>query len=671
VNRTARYIPLLLLVFISRLLWGQSLSQVEASTVRKPYLRVGAYGMFAQNYHDSKGNVYCCDVGCGVFGNGTGKGLGFGLLLDAPVIPMLEISARIGYGDRSGDLGFSTTSDPVVLDPKYDNYPNLYTEHHYTATLPQVLGELGVKINPFEDFPIYLRTGFHVNLPLEGGTSYEQTDEITSPDGVTWNETKTTMRTVGNGEIKNMSTSFGVHGGIGYPFPLSDVLTAAPEFNYYYPLTEMKDDFDWKLKFWQAGVAIRWNFIEEEPAPPPPPPPPPPIVVEKKPEPVPPQPYIGLASDEVIKVVETNVTETFPLLPYVFFDSASSAISSRYQTATSRAQFDEGGLPHNSLGAYYYMLQVVASRLAAKPDAKLTITGTTDGKEVSKGELTNLSRTRAEAVRDYLTNTWNIDPARIKVSTASVPTFPSSLKESAGSEENRRVEISSNDESIMAPIVHEQFKEYEITPKALPFSASVRTFAPAKDWTFRITAGAEEIHTMTGKGEPPQTLSWKLDNATAERIARKVQSKENFKCELSVKDETNTVGKTGIELPVEKTIFPFELSRLSLVVFDFDKADITPVNQKMVRSFVAKNIQQNSTVAITGTTDAMGELDHNKELSTSRAFSVHELIKKENPVAEITKVQGNGPNESPEMNNTPEGRYYCRTVTVQVQTPLK
>lgn len=649
--------------------FAQSISELEDQTARKVYLRVGAYGGFGTTYHDSKGNVYCCELGCGTFGSGSGKGLGIGILLDAPLIPMLEFTARLGYGDRSGDLGFAQNNKLTVLDPTADEYTQLQTEHHYEATLPNVLGELGVKFTPLEDFPIYLRTGFHVNLPLDGGTSYKQSDEIVSPGGVTFDETKQVTRPVGSGEIVGLQTSFGVHGGLGYPFPLSDVLTAAPEFSYYFPLTEMKDDFDWKLKFWQAGVAIRWNFLEELP-PPPPPPPPPPIVV-KKAEPVPPQPFIGLASDETVRVVETNVTETFPLLPYVFFDSASSAISSRYQTSPSRAGFDEANLPHNSLGTYYYMLQVVASRLADKPDAKITINGTTDGKEVPKGELTPLSRSRAEAVKNYLTSTWNIDESRIKVGTSSVPTFPSSLKESAGSEENRRVEIFANDESILAPIVHEQFKEYEITPKALPFVASVRTFAPAKSWKLRVTAGSDEIYSTSGTGEPPQNLAWNLDNAAAERIAKKVQTKETFNCELSVTDETGTTGKKEIALPVEKTIFPFELSRLSLVVFDFDKADITPTNQKMVRSFVAKNIQQNSTVAITGTTDAMGELDHNKELSTARAFSVHELIKKENPVAEITKVQGNGPNESPEMNNTPEGRYYCRTVTVQVQTPLK
>ena len=58
-------------------------------------------------------------------------------------------------------------------------------------------------------------------------------------------------------------------------------------------------------------------------------------------------------------------------------------------------------------------------------------------------------------------------------------------------------------------------------------------------------------------------------------------------------------------------------------------------------------------------------------VATSRAFAVHKLNKEENSIAEITKVEGIGPTYSAEMNSTPEGRYYCRTVTVQVQTPLK
>ncbi len=91
----------------------------------------------------------------------------------------------------------------------------------------------------------------------------------------------------------------------------------------------------------------------------------------------------------------------------------------------------------------------------------------------------------------------------------------------------------------------------------------------------------------------------------------------------------------------------------------------------MVSTFVARSIKPSSESRITGSTDRLGELDHNQELSQARADAVAKLVKAENPDAKLTEVKGIGPAEQIEMNSTPEGRYYCRTVTVQVQTPLQ
>lgn len=634
----------------------------------KSKLSVGAYGAFTATQHTSKGNVYCCETGCGEFGDGTGSGPAFGILLEAPVMPMIEVGARIGYADRSGDLGFALNSKLIVLDPQADQYTNLTTNHFYTATVPQVIGELVGKLTPWEDFPIYLRAGGFIAFPLEGGSRYEQTDKIVSPSGITYPTTHRTDRPAGAGAINGLATSFGVQGGLGYPFPLSDVLSAAPEISYFLPLTEVKEDFAWKISAVQAGIVLRWNMLEEVPPPPPPPPPPSPKPAPvAKAEPMPPQPYVGLANDDTIKVVETTVTETFPILPYIFFDSASADISSRYDKQANR-NFTESELPHTSLGAYSHILNIVGSRLA-NSNAKVTITGTTDGHEA--GNSKSLAVARAEAVKSFLTSTWSIDPSRIKVVSSAAPTYPSSSNDQAGVEENRRVEIASEDENILKPIVHEKFKEFAITPKAMPFITSVRVFAPAKEWKFTVRAGSKELYSTSGSGEPPPSLLWKLDLAAAQNIASSIDRNADFKCELAVTDKDGVNGISTITLPVEKKIYPFELSRLSLVVFDFDKAEISSDNKKMVSTFVARTIREGSEVGITGTTDAMGELEHNKELSEDRAFAVHELIKKENAIAHVTEVKGIGPRTEPELNATPEARYYCRTVTVQVQTPLE
>ena len=132
-------------------------------------------------------------------------------------------------------------------------------------------------------------------------------------------------------------------------------------------------------------------------------------------------------------------------------------------------------------------------------------------------------------------------------------------------------------------------------------------------------------------------IAWKLDRTAAEKLAANVKGSEKLNVTLDVNDKNNITGSSSTVLPATMETNPFELSRLSLVVFDFDKADINATNKKMVSEFVAKTIHDGSTVSITGTTDAMGELDHNKELSTSRAFAVHKLIKEENGEFESAK----------------------------------
>ena len=382
---------------------------------------------------------------------------------------------------------------------------------------------------------------------------------------------------------------------------------------------------------------------------------------------------MGLAEPKAVSVYETTVTETFPILPYIFFDSASTTISPRYHVIAPSEQktFAEGALPHNSLGAYYHILNIIGKRMSEKLEGSITLNGTTDGREVPTSATKELANSRAESVKKYLTDVWGISPERIEVKSSKNPTIPSSIKDTAGIAENRRVEIIAEDESLLSPIVHAQFKEYAITPESVPFAMSVRASAPITSWKLDVGAHNKNIYSVGGAGEPPAVIAWKLGNPDAEKIAASIKGSEKLTCALDVTDDRGITGSSTVDLPATLESNPYELSRLSLVVFDFDKADINNANKKMVSEFVSKTIHDGSTVSITGTTDAMGELDHNKELSTSRAFAVHKLIKDQNAVAEVTKVEGIGPTYSPEMNSTPEGRYYCRTVTVQVQTPLK
>jgi outer membrane protein OmpA-like peptidoglycan-associated protein len=113
------------------------------------------------------------------------------------------------------------------------------------------------------------------------------------------------------------------------------------------------------------------------------------------------------------------------------------------------------------------------------------------------------------------------------------------------------------------------------------------------------------------------------------------------------------------------------LSRLSLIVFDFDQASINKQNERMISQFVKKSLYPASTITITGSTDNLGELKHNQKLSEDRAFHVRDLVLEDKPDSKITSTKGIGPSELLYDNHLPEGRYYCRTVRLEVETPIE
>lgn len=680
-NELKKYTLLLFsFLFITSSLFAQSKKGIDplrtdATTTEKPIaFRFGLYGNASKNYHNSQAHVFCCEDGCGVFGNGTGSGMNIGLIFEKPLVKMIDLALTFGYADRSGDFGVARVGNMPVLDEASGKYVTLQRQHSFTASLPELIGTLGVRFTPIKTFPIYLGAAFAYSMPLSSSSNYEQTEEIISPSGVVYPETHTNFKIVGAGVIQNIKGAFGARGAIGYPLPLGKDISAAPEASYYLPITKTRDDFQWKIASLEYGVAIRYNIYKAEPPPPPPEPPPPPPPPPPAPKPEPPVADVMTASPQQIQIVETIVTETFPILPYIFFDSSSATLSSRYQqlASTETTAFRNRELPHSSLEAYYQILNIIGDRLSNDPSQKITITGTTDGEEAgSAKDATSLSKARAQVVKDYLASVWNIADDRIAVKTAASPKNPSTKKFDEGVEENRRVEITSDDGKILEPVIHEHFSRYEGTPKQVPFVLKASGKQTISNWEMKIDAATATLYQTGGSGNPPSSFDWKIADADLAPIAKAADANKNVAASLTVKDAAGLDNTKLYEIPTTKSRYPFELSRLSLIVFDFDKSDISGQNKEMVKTFVAHSIRPNSDVQIHGSTDRLGELDHNQELSQSRADAVAKLVRAENPDAKLTEVKGIGPAEDASLNATPEGRYYCRTVTVQVQTPLE
>jgi outer membrane protein OmpA-like peptidoglycan-associated protein len=109
----------------------------------------------------------------------------------------------------------------------------------------------------------------------------------------------------------------------------------------------------------------------------------------------------------------------------------------------------------------------------------------------------------------------------------------------------------------------------------------------------------------------------------------------------------------------------YKIEKFSLILFDFDKATIEGINKKIVE-FMRRRIQPNSEIEIIGYTDRTGTPEYNKQLSKRRADAVKEALNRPDVVA-----IGVGQERLLYDNNLPEGRFYCRTVEVNVKTRIK
>jgi outer membrane protein OmpA-like peptidoglycan-associated protein len=273
------------------------------------------------------------------------------------------------------------------------------------------------------------------------------------------------------------------------------------------------------------------------------------------------------------------------------------------------------------------------------------------------------------AVKKYLRERWGIDDQRIRTGSVDVPAIVSNDEYREGREENRRVEIGSNTPSLLAPVVHERFLEYSPLQREQDFSVQVLRRERAVRWTIDVMRGDRVIATKQGAAPFPDRVPVAVDSSVMIALGREIQPSDSLQGRVRVTQDDGSVVEAWCRFPIRKSQNTYELSRLSLIVFDFDRADITPVNKDMMQRFVREAVRPQSRISIVGSTDRLGEADHNKTLSQNRADAVKAFIVQTRPGANIDGCVGVGASRLPYDNDVPEGRYYCRTVAITVQTP--
>lgn len=613
------------------------------------------------------------DPDCGAFSNGVSPGIFAGLTGDYAVLgDVLEIGAGLTFQQRPARLTVSTQAGFEVLDPISQKYVPMVRENVFESTLGYVAFEFNIRSRPLADLPIFIRATFDAGNPLVNST-YDQTEEIVSPDAVLFPDGRK-IRTTGQGDFPGLGTSLGVGGGIGFVYDLTKSVEIAPEVSYRYGINSVTSATTWNQSWIGIGIGLRYRMREAETPPPPPPPPAPEPepIVERIPEPEPAPAVIASLSTAPLEIRETVVTQTFPLLPYIFFDSAAVELADKYTFTDATASFDEKGLQKETLPIYYRMLDIVGARMRSMAGAKLIVTGTTDaGEGATPDERAAIATSRAQNTAAYLRSRWGVPADRLIVRAAAKPTNPSRQTYIEGAAENRRVELTSNEEALLGPVVHTRFNEYVPVQARHDFSTSIRNPERAERWNLSVVHDEAVVGTKSGKLLPPEVLSFDLSQEMTNKLGPVTGSIDTLVATLSVEQIDREPALATAQFPLRKTVSNYEVSRLSLIVFDFDKSDISEQNREMMQRVVKAATGQGSTARIVGTTDKLGERDHNMELSLDRAKSVESFVRSIAPSLEIQEVRGVGPDQIPYDNSLPEGRFYCRTVSLQITTPLR
>ncbi len=618
---------------------------------------------------------------CYSFDSGAGTGFELGALYYSPISTSLAWQAKLGFSYYMSD--FNKTE---VIGNAYDyNYNTIDALSEFQLDVSMLI----LKLNPslvFRPFtnPFYVNAGLEAGFILTSG--YEHTETLLSPSIAKFIDGSRTRSS--EGSVEDMMFPFlAVKAGLGYDLPLSSSLLMSPEAGIGFNLNNIVKNYSWRIHA-LPYLSVSFRFVEPEPESAPPQTPPPPV---EPPPPLPPE-LPGLDAEvkayyltkdmkesdlELVQIQEFLTRKIHPLLNNIFFSENSSDIATRYNriAKSETVEFsDEKFFNRNTLDVYHDILNIIGHRLRKNPKADITIVGCNSDENLEKGN-TALSARRAETVKKYLVDVWDINPKRIKTETRNLPKQPSNMEDKDGVEENRRVELYSNSNDVFEPMTIRD-TTVETTPPVLKFKITSNTKAAIREWTVRTYQQDKELKSFTGKGAFPSVLDW--DMAKEKEYLPLFNQAIYYK--ISILDEysrtwESTPKKLEVEaltaknkyLAIEKGLNykDKEVDVFSLMSFAFNSADLNR-EHRAILTLAKEKITDSSRIQIKGYTDRVGDELHNRQLSMDRAMSTAAALN-----IDQKYVSGLGESEPLFDNNLPEGRFYNRTVYITIENPVK
>jgi outer membrane protein OmpA-like peptidoglycan-associated protein len=669
------------------------------------------------NFRELQGYPNCCLQ----FENGTGLGYAMGGLLQIPLNNSLYAGLRLGIHNPSGTLfsneniGFQFIRNP---NAPFDTIGAPITvEHSIVANLLQIHIQPSLLYQISNSLFLSASLGAYYSVNAD----FDQKETLISPSNATFLDGKR-IRNEANGTIPEYSQIL-LSGdiGISYDIPVSKHMFISPYLSYHLPFTSL-NTLEWKVSTLQLGLSFKHgvlptkeklyikdtiyqrdtitnqisgisniqhridhksteikekvlddsivqttyiseSYIKEIP-----------IIKAKK--------TLSLSlqtsgidkkgnrtKDPTIQIEEIETTETFPLLPYVFFNEGEFELSSTAQHLINRNEskmFSENKVFSSTLDFYKDMLNIIGFRMQSEKGSILIIgNNNASGKDALEG----ISEKRANEVANYLHNTWSIPNSRLNKVSGNLPKKPSSNTNPLGQAENSRVEIESNSLSLIKPII-KQTVEMSANPPSLEINPIETSSESLASWDISIEQNGTVFQKYKGTGKiTNQPYIWDIP------VNKTIITEEPIKVKLHAIDTNGneqTIEKdiTLQQLTIKKKREEFKddkkIDRFSLLLFDHNSAELDKNNVDIVNN-IKSFIKPLSKVIITGYADITGEKLYNQELARKRCLEVQKKLEIPDSRTEIIPM---GSNILLYNNDSPQGRSYSRTVQIQIETPI-
>jgi outer membrane protein OmpA-like peptidoglycan-associated protein len=663
---------------------------------------------------------------CPRFERGDGNGFRISVLGEYNISAPISVGVRLFYQNFNGTLG--------KIEPTTLIYQGLPLEGEFEHKIISKFTNMGIEpyisFNPISS--LYLSIG--VNLGYSFSTWFDQAETIVKPQDIgtfldsNGNDTHSRIRNQFSGKIPEASRMHqSIVTTISYELPLNKRATylLAPFIGYSYGLNELVRETSWKANSLFAGLGIKYQpksifqptkffrqefkldtikifakdiqqdtifklgsehrftqtlendtaileietrqrtdtiFIREK------------FVVTGNIS------LVGIDSvgneipEPEILVEEFVFNRLDPLLNYIFFSENSSEIPNRYKLLTSEQteQFVIDSLFYDStIEIYYNILNIVGKRLRTHSKATIRLVGCNSNTGVEKGNL-DLSRKRAESIKNYLVEVWNIAPERIIIEANNLPTRPSTpTTEPEKIQENQRVEIYSDTYEILEPVFVRKV-ERKVSPERLRFKLDLGSGNEIARIT--VVASQNNTDTLFAKDfEPsfPNLIPWDIsqNQDSVPKLPVPIDYAVNIigrdGSRVTFSEKTKPLKVITIEKKRSELIGDFELEQYSLILFDFDKATIEDNNLKIIE-FIKGRLKPESQIEIEGFTDKTGDSEYNRLLSERRAIATRTALNRLD-----SKAIGFGESKLLFDNHLPEGRFYCRTIIVKVKNPIR